>query len=364
MNLYKKKATDLTTSVPADMNQSLYLNTNIIPDSQQIINTNILETLSLNEIYDTVFQPKTQIIEGMLQTGAYLFVGAPKIGKSFLMAQIGYCVSKGLPLWNFKTYQGTVLYLALEDDYSRIQQRLYTMFGEEDNDNLYFATRSQNLSEGLGQQLENFLSEHPHTKLIIIDTLHKIREKGSDKYSYANDNDVASAVKEFAEQHNICILVVHHTRKGKSDDPFEDISGTNGLLGAVDGAFMMYKKQRNESAAIIDLEGRDVKNQRFNVSFDTQRCLWGLDSVEQNLKPPAENPLLQKLSSFLTVEQPLWQGTASELIDTLELIDITPNVLTRRLNVSVDELINRYGISLKCKRTHTDRLIVLEIINN
>ncbi|NLO10351.1 MAG: AAA family ATPase [Clostridiales bacterium] len=360
MNLDKKKATDLATSASTDMNQSLNLDINIIPNSQQIINKNALETMSLGEIYDTVFQPKTQIIEGMLQTGAYLFVGAPKIGKSFLMAQIGYCVSKGLPFWGFKIYQGTVLYLALEDDYSRIQQRLCTMFGEEDNDNLYFATRSQNLSEGLRQQLEKFLSEHPDTKLIIIDTLHKIREKGSDKYSYANDNDVASAVKEFAEQHNICILVVHHTRKGKSDDPFEDISGTNGLLGAVDGAFIMYKKQRNESAAIIDLEGRDVKNQRFNVSFDTERCLWHLESVEQNLKPPTENPLLKSLFLLLSDGQPLWQGTASELIDTLELADITPNVLTRRLNVSVDELANRYGISLKYKRTHTDRLIILE----
>ncbi|MDD4591384.1 MAG: hypothetical protein PHG06_13300 [Parabacteroides sp.] len=137
-------------------------------------------------------------------------------------------------------------------------------------------------------------------------------------------------------------MVVHHTRKGKSDDSFEDISGTNGLLGAVDGAFMMYKKQRNESTAIIDLEGIDVKNQRFNVSFDTERCLWRLDSVEQNLKPPAENPLLQKLSSFLSLDNTSWQGTASELIDTLELVDITPNVLARRLNVSVDELKNRY----------------------
>lgn len=122
----------------------------------------------------------------------------------------------------------------------------------------------------------------------------------------------------------------------------------------------MYKKQRNEGTAIIDLEGRDVKNQWFNVSFDTERCLWHLESVEQNLKPPTENPLLKRLFSLLSDGHPLWQGTASELIERLELTDITPNVLTRRLNVSVDELKNRYGISLKCKRTHTDRLIILE----
>ena len=360
MKTAQKKATDFTTSAPTDMNQPPNLNDNIIPTPQQKSNKNVLETKSLTEIYDTVFQPKTQIIEGMLQTGAYLFVGAPKIGKSFLMAQIGYFVSQGLALWGYQTHQSTVLYLALEDDYSRIQQRLHTMFGEGDNANLYFATRSQNLTEGLEQQLEHFLSEHPDTKLIIIDTLHKIREKGSDKYSYANDSDVASAIKMFAERHNICILVVHHTRKGKSDDPFEDISGTNGLLGAVDGAFMMYKKQRNDSSAIVDLEGRDVKNQRFYISFDSEKCLWNLDSVEQTLKPPAENPILQRISVLLAIDEPLWQGTASELIEKLELQEFTPNVLTRRLNVAVDELQNRYGISLSSKRTHTDRLIVLE----
>ena len=61
-------------------------------------NTDDLETVSMMELYDTAYPPKLPIIDGLLYNGTYLFVGSPKIGKSFFMAQIGYHISKGLPL--------------------------------------------------------------------------------------------------------------------------------------------------------------------------------------------------------------------------------------------------------------------------
>ena len=63
-------------------------------------------------------------MEGLIDAGTYLFVGAPKVGKSFFMAQLAYHVSMGIPLWDYKVRQGSVLYLALEDDYARLQKRL------------------------------------------------------------------------------------------------------------------------------------------------------------------------------------------------------------------------------------------------
>lgn len=61
-------------------------------------NPNDLETVSMMELYDTAYPPKLPIVDGLLYNGTYLFVGSPKIGKSFFMAQIGYHISKGLPL--------------------------------------------------------------------------------------------------------------------------------------------------------------------------------------------------------------------------------------------------------------------------
>ena len=77
------------------------------------------------ELYGSIFHSKPPIIQNLLYPGTYLFAGAPKIGKSFLMAQLAFHVSSGKPLWNFAVQQGTVLYLALEDNQERLQQRLY-----------------------------------------------------------------------------------------------------------------------------------------------------------------------------------------------------------------------------------------------
>ena len=56
-----------------------------------------LPTISMSELYQNVYQGRPPIIDGLLYPGTYLFAGAPKVGKSFLMAQLAYHVSMGLP---------------------------------------------------------------------------------------------------------------------------------------------------------------------------------------------------------------------------------------------------------------------------
>ena len=91
-----------------------------------------LKTVSMSELYDTVFNVQTPLIDGLLQRGTYIFAGSPKVGKSFMMAQLAYHISTGIPLWGYKVRKSTVLYFALEDDYPRLQKRLFQMFGAEE----------------------------------------------------------------------------------------------------------------------------------------------------------------------------------------------------------------------------------------
>lgn len=130
-----------------------------------------MQTVSMPELYEMVYPGKPPIIDRFLYPGTYLFVGAPKVGKSFMMAQIAYHVSSGTPMWNYSVRKGTVLYLALEDDYRRLQERLYRMFGTETTPDLFFSVASKSLNEGLLDQLDTFLNEHPETSIVIIDTL-------------------------------------------------------------------------------------------------------------------------------------------------------------------------------------------------
>ena len=322
-------------------------------------NQDDLETVSMMELYDTAYPPKLPIIDGLLYNGTYLFVGSPKIGKSFFMAQIGYHISKGLPLWGFSVRQGTVLYLALEDDYARLQRRLSGMFGVECADNLYFATQAKTLNEGLDRQLEEFLKEHTDARLIIIDTLQKVREVGGDRYSYSSDYEIVTKLKSFSDKYGICLLVVHHTRKLESEDSFDMISGTNGLLGAADGAFIMHKKKRTDNEAVLDIVGRDQPDQELTIEFDRECCVWKFKKAETELWKQPPNPLLEAINNFLTEDKPEWEGTATELVSQLPDMQIQANVLSRKLNVVNSQLLNNYGIFYDNKRGH-ERKIVLK----
>ena len=125
----------------------------------------------MTELYQTAYKSRPPVIDGLLYSGAYILAGAPKIGKSFLVAQLAYHVSTGQRLWGYEVHQGTVLYLALEDDFQRIQSRMFMMYGVADTASLHFATAANKIGNGLDEQLENFIKEHPDTKLVIIDTI-------------------------------------------------------------------------------------------------------------------------------------------------------------------------------------------------
>lgn len=325
-------------------------------------NQETLNAISMTELYDTVYTPRVPVIDGLLYGGTYLFAGSPKIGKSFFMAQLAYHVAAGHPLWEYPVRQGTVLYLALEDDYARLQRRLSVMFGIESTDRLYFAISAKPLNEGLDAQLESFIKEHADARLVIIDTLQKVRDVGGDRYSYSNDYDIVAKLKAFSDRHGICILAVHHTRKLESGDSFDMISGTNGLLGAADGAFIMQKKKRTDNLAVLDISGRDQPDQELTVEFDRKRCVWNFKKAETELWKQPPDPVLEAVAGLLLNDgQTEWSGTASELVQLLQM-DMQPNVLTRKLNISADRLYAEYGIHYESNRGHSGRLIILRLL--
>lgn len=316
-----------------------------------------IHVMTLSELYDTVYENKLPIIDGLLYAGVYLFVGAPKVGKSFLMAQLAYHVSTGKSMWEYNVHKYDVAYFALEDDFARIQKRLYRMFGSERNDNLLFATKVDSINGVLEQQLNSFQLAHPNVKLIIIDTLQKIRESSSD-YNYGNDYQVISKLKEFADSRGLCLLLVHHTRKQKSEDNFDMISGTNGLLGAADGAFILYKDKRTSNTATLEISGRDQQEQKLILVKNSETLYWELQSKETELWKEPPEPLLEAIAEFITAENADWAGTATELLEKTNL-NIPVNSITKRLNVNAGRLFIEYGINYKSSRTHDGRRIEL-----
>ena len=322
---------------------------------QRLTDPHYLHTISMTELYQTAFRSRPPIIDGLLYAGAYILAGAPKIGKSFLVAQIAYHVSTGRKLWDFDVHQGTVLYLALEDDYQRIQSRMFMMYGVNDTPNLHFATAAGKIGNGLDEQLENFMREHPDTKLIIIDTMQKIRELGGESYSYASDYEIIGRLKQSADKYCICVLTVHHTRKQPAGDAFEMISGTTGLLGCADGSLLMQKKKRTALEATIDVVGRDQQDQILYLKKDPETQIWNLEHMENELHKEPPDAVLETVAKLVKEN---WCGSPTELAMLLQ-VGMQPNTLTKHLNINAGRLFEEYGVQYENTRTHAGRKITL-----
>ena len=370
----KGKTTAPVSSVGADAEQPFADNSIISDNSEKsndyfyemqremcrMLDPSYLPTVSMNELYETVYQSKPPLIDGLLYPGTYLFVGAPKLGKSFFMAQLAYHISKGLPLWDYRVRKGTVLYLALEDDYRRLQKRLFKMFETDSTDNLKFAISAKQIGNGLDDQLKGFVRDNPDTRLIIIDTLQKVREVSGEKFSYASDYDVIAKLKRFTDSYGVCLLLVHHTRKQQSNDKFEMISGTTGLLGSADGVWLLQKEKRTSNNATMDIIGRDQQDQRLYLTKDMERLTWQLEKAETELWKELPDPILDAVAALVTEESREWLGSPTELVGILGL-DIKPNMLTMRLNVNAGRLQNEHGILYENERNHSGRFIKLTL---
>ena len=236
------------------------------------------------------------------------------------------------------------------------------MFGVDSTKDLFFSISAKNLREGLEEQIAGFVQDHPGTGLIIIDTLKKIRPSDDETYSYARDYADMTQLKQIAEANDICLLLVHHTRKKEDEsDAFNTVSGTNGLTGAADGSFVFAKKRRTDSDAVLQFTGRDVQDQVFYLSRNRETLTWELDHVEvEDFNPPAD-PILNAVSKIVTATAPQWSGSPTELTEVL-CESISPIALTKHLNVNAGRLRKEYFIRYKRKTLHEGRRIFLEYI--
>jgi len=295
------------------------------------------------------------IIESLIPQGLHILGGAPKIGKSWLTLWLCLRIAQGEPVWNLPTEKGDTLYLCLEDSFARIQNRLLD-FTEDAPDTIHFATMSETIAGGLVKQIENFLAEHPQTNFIAIDTLQRVRDAAGEANAYANDYREVNVLKSLADKHRIAILLIHHLRKQADDDPFNMISGTTGLTGAVDGIYVLKKDKRTGSTAKFIATGRDIEQRELTLEFDRDSHLWNLISDDTEHTSSPASAIIAAVKNYLQREE-IFIGSATELAELLKT-KTTPSVLAKILTQNQHTLATQ-GIQHSSSRTGQRREITL-----
>lgn len=213
------------------------------------------------ELATKSFLPLEWVIDGLLPEGSYLLSARPKIGKSWLALQICLGVAYGESVLGREVKQGKAVYLALEDNHRRLQSRLQKLRPTGyATDDLILHTEWPKFNEGGVDGLIKTIEEHK-PRVVVIDTLAKVRPpSGRNSGIYEADYGTLAPLTEVANRFRTTILIIHHNRKGKAEtDPLEQISGSLGLAGAVDGA-LIIDGNRGDPSYTLSLIGRDIPN--------------------------------------------------------------------------------------------------------
>jgi len=284
-----------------------------------------LPIISAPDLQNANLPPIKFIVEDILPEGTSLISAASKIGKSWMALDLGLCAAAGEPFLGHKTNQCGVLYLALEDSLNRLQNRMNKVLGGKPApEQFYFATRAPKLDNSLLDALDDHLKKYPDIKLIIIDTLQKIRGQARPHESlYALDYREMETVKEFLEQRGASAIFVHHNRKMRDDsDPFNMISGTNGIMGAADTVWTITKDNRDDEEATLHIIGRDVSQSDIVIQFDKNVWRWAVvgeaeELAEKRARETYDNSPIVKTIKTLLKQSPehRWDGTAKDLME-------------------------------------------------
>lgn len=253
-------------------------------------------TASATELDAALLPEPRWAVRGLLPQGAALLAGKPKAGKSWLCLDLALAIAAARPALGDRAHApepGAVLYLALEDTAFRLQSRLRAALGANPPPaNLRFTTRWPRFPEGLAA-LSAYLQDNRDTRLVIVDTLAKIRSLHTQSASvYAEDYETVGALKSIADRTKITVLIVHHLRKAAFDDPLDAISGSAGLTGAAD-TILVLTRRRGQDAARLFATGRDLDELELVLRWNAIPAGWTVAAEDAFDLPPWFNAVLR-----------------------------------------------------------------------
>lgn len=225
------------------------------------------------------FPPIKWAVPNLIAEGVSILAGAPKMGKSWLM--LDFCIALacgGKVLGQLQVQQGSVLYLALEDNPRRLQQRVCKLIPSPSTDlgSLNFMVQCSRLNEGGLDEITQWLDKHSDARLVVIDTLARVKPPSRGRNAYEEDYEAVIGLKQLADRYSVPIVVVHHLRKERATDPMERISGSTGLTGAVDG-WLLLDRERGKHDAVLYVTGRDIEeDQELALQWNQATAIWSL----------------------------------------------------------------------------------------
>ena len=318
-----------------------------------------IQLIDAETLYYKPLEHPKMLIDGVLSDRLAIMAGDSKIGKSWMVLWMCLQISKGEPVWGLPTRKTDVVYLALEDREWRVQQRMQDLT-DTPPENLHFGFSCGQLGAELESQIEDVLKDYPSTGLLFIDTLQMVRDNVSAKVNaYAQDYKDLSSLKKIADNHGICIFVVHHTRKERDGgNIFNDMTGSTGIMGVADTGMILRKEDRFGDNATLCITGRDVEEKKLKMQMRGVKWEITEELSADDLRKERIPDLVFKVVDFL-FEHRQFEGTVTELLAAVGNTELKPNVASKYLTRFYSEVFAPMGITYEYRKTAAARTISL-----
>ena len=223
------------------------------------------------------FQPIDWLVENIIAPGLTIIAGKSKIGKSWLVLHLSYCIEKGEEFLGRKCAKGDVLHYSLEDGKRRIKTRWDKMCIQPDQTYYQFRDRKPKipiLTMGLEEEIEDWANNIPNPKMVVIDVYVKVKKTISKSLNaYENDNYNLQNLQTLAIKYNIGIVLVHHTKKGSENDVFDEINGSAGIQSNMDSMIVLASSRKAGKNSVFHCIPKDAEQLEFEVGMNEQ-MIW------------------------------------------------------------------------------------------
>jgi len=287
---------------------------------------------NLPDLLSRELPPVRWAISEILPEGLTLLAGKPGLGKSRLALSLALAVAAGgMALGTQPVTQGDVLYIALEENarclQARIRHLLASMTGVPSG--MECALDWPRLNEEGLTSLEDYLQAHPNMRLVVMDTWTRLAPPpGKRRCSpYEGDYETLTHLKRLANTYHVSILAVQHLRKAPSRDVLDELTGSIGMTGAVDGTLIL-KRERGQMEGSLLVTGRALEREhQLALSCDAATAEWTLvDDAEEVGRSRARQEILELLR-----EQGPRGMSAREVAEALEKNYHTTRSLLRKM---------------------------------
>ena len=223
------------------------------------------------------FKPIDWLVENIIAPGLTIIAGKSKIGKSWLVLHLSYCIEKGEEFLGRKCAKGDVLHYSLEDGKRRIKTRWDKMCIQPDQTYYQFRDRKPKipiLTMGLEEEIEDWANNIPNPKMVVIDVYVKVKKTISKSLNaYENDNYNLQNLQTLAIKYNIGIVLVHHTKKGSENDVFDEINGSAGIQSNMDSMIVLASSRKAGKNSVFHCIPKDAEQLEFEVGMNEQ-MIW------------------------------------------------------------------------------------------